>query len=149
MSRLTNHFDYCEYSECGFYNKELAKENKCGFFNISRGTCHSRSIYNKLVEYEDLEEQELLIKLPCKIGTMVYMIDIIYECKYDYLDCPMEYPLDKYKCERDYECSYEIEKLVARPIGFKLDMVDNFGKTVFLTKEEAKEELKRRNDFNE
>lgn len=145
MSRLTNHFDYCEYSECGFYNKELAKKNKCRFFNISRDTCHSRSIYNKLAEYEDLEEQELLIKLPCKIGTMVYMIDTIYECKYDdYYNCPMDIAF-KYKCECDYGCEHEIKKLVTRPISFKLDMVDNFGKTVFLIKEETEEELKKLN----
>lgn len=149
MSRLTNHFDYCELFECKGYDEEFAKENMCKYLNTSRDKCLDRNIYNKLVEYEDLEEKGMLLKLPCKIGDTVYVIDTIYDCKYDYLDCPMEYPLDKYKCERDYECSYEIEKLVARPISFKLDMVDNFGKTVFLTKEEAEEELKRRNDCNE
>ena len=54
MSRLTNHFDYCEFSDCGFFNKELAEENKCKFFNVSRDNCYYKSINNKLAEYEDL-----------------------------------------------------------------------------------------------
>lgn len=147
MSRLTNHFDYCELFECKGYDEEFAKENMCKYLNTSRDKCLDRSIYNKLVEYEDLEEQGLLIKLPCKIGTIVYMIDTIYECKHDY-NCPLDL-LDKCKCECGRDCEYEYEEFIARPISFKLDMVDNFGKTVFLTKEEAEEELKRRNDCNE
>ena len=31
-------------------------------------------IYLKLAEYEDLEEQGLLLKLPCKVGDTVYSI---------------------------------------------------------------------------
>lgn len=40
---------------------------------------------NKLSEYEDAEEQGLLIKLPCKLGTKVYSIEDskIYEIYYD------------------------------------------------------------------
>lgn len=30
---------------------------------------------NKLAEYEDLEEQGLLVRLPCKIGDTLYCID--------------------------------------------------------------------------
>ena len=29
---------------------------------------------HKLVEYDDLEEQGLLLRLPCKVGTSVYMV---------------------------------------------------------------------------
>lgn len=30
------------------------------------------AVYRKLKDYEDLEEQGRLVKLPCKIGTKVY-----------------------------------------------------------------------------
>ena len=141
MSRLTKYCEYCVDSECIWYDKELAKDNKCEC-NKSRDNCHDRSIYNKLREYEDLEEQGLLLKLPCKIGDTVYVIDTIYECDNDYMDCIMEFP-DVYQCERGFVCEYEHEKLVVRPKSFDFKMLDNFNKTVFLTKEEAEQELKR------
>lgn len=141
MSRLTNHFDYCECFECKGYDEEFAKENMCKYLNTSRDKCLDRNIYNKLVEYEDLEEQGLLLKLPCKIGNTVYVIDTIYECKYDYLDCPNNYGCEVYK--ELSGCEYEYEKLVVRPKSLKFEMLKDFNKTVFLTKEEAEQELKR------
>ena len=78
MSRLTNHFDYCELFECKGYDEEFAKENMCKYLNTSRDKCLDRSIYNKLVEYEDLEEQGLLLKLPCKIGDYIYVLEDVY-----------------------------------------------------------------------
>lgn len=39
-------------------------------------------VYKKLKEYEDLEEQGLLIRLPCKIGDKIYYI---------YMDCPSDF----------------------------------------------------------
>lgn len=101
-------------------------------------------IYLKLAEYEDLEEQGLLLKLPCKVGTTVYVIDTIYECDNDYMDCIMEFP-DRYQCERGFKCEYEHEKIVVIPESFDFKMLDNFNKTVFLTKEEAEEKLKELN----
>ena len=36
--------------------------------------CHcSDAIVNKLGEYEDAEEQGLLVRLPCKVGDRIYM----------------------------------------------------------------------------
>lgn len=101
-------------------------------------------ILQELKEYRDLEEQGLLLKLPCKVGTTVYVIDTIYECDNDYMDCIMEFP-DRYQCERGFKCEYEHEKLVVRPESFDFKMLDNFNKTVFLTKEEAEEKLKELN----
>ena len=86
----------------------------------------SRDIINhlaeKLCEYEDLEEQGRLVKLPCKVGDTVYKADKVRE------------KIKQYKV-----------------IHFETDRVDfdnydscflsQFGKTVFLTKEEAEAEL--------
>ena len=110
--------------------------------------CIVPKLYKHLAEYEDLEEQGLLLKLPCKVGTTVYVIYTIYECDNDYMDCIMEFP-DRYQCERGFKCEYEHEKLVVRPESFDFKMLDNFNKTVFLTKEEAEKALKRLEKDNE
>ena len=36
---------------------------------------------NKLAEYEDLEEQGLLLRLPCKVGDTVYIITKVFNGK--------------------------------------------------------------------
>ena len=104
--------------------------------------CWQMDYVKQSAEYKYLEEQGLLLKLPCQVGDTVWVIDTIYECDNDYMDCIMEFP-DTYQCEREFKCEYEHEKLVVRPKSFDFKMLDNFNKTVFLTKEEAEQELKR------
>ena len=116
----------------------------CNNIDMNCEKCAIQKAFDKLAEYEDLEEQGLFLKLPCKVGTTVYVIDNIYECDNDYMDCIMEFP-DMYQCERGFKCEYEHEKLVVRPESFDFKMLDNFNKTVFLTKEEAEEKLKELN----
>ena len=84
---------------------------------------------DKLAEYEDLEEQGKLLKLPCAVGDTVYYLDRF--CSGTSLDCPRRpcEPCDYYKLE-----IYE-EK-------FKLNDINDFGKTVFLTRESAESALK-------
>ena len=116
----------------------------CNNIDMNCEKCAIQKAFDKLAEYEDLEEQGLFLKLPCKVGTTVYVIDTIYECDNDYMDCIMEFP-DRYQCERGFKCEYEHEKLVVRPESFDFKMLDNFNKIVFLTKEEAEEKLKELN----
>lgn len=40
-----------------------------------KGYVNETDIIDKLAEYEDLEEQNRLIKLPCAVGDMIYVID--------------------------------------------------------------------------
>ena len=68
--------------------------------------------------YRDLDEQGLLLQLPCKVGSTVYKI-INQRDNYD-------------------DTVYQI---VSATI-FELSMIDKIGKTVFLTKEEAEQKLK-------
>lgn len=88
----------------------------------------------KLKQYEDLEEQGLLVKLPCKVG------DIVYQITRDFIS---EYQIRNFKCYDngnifiDWKCIKGIYKNV---MGFH---IDDIGKKVFLTKEAAEEELKR------
>ena len=80
---------------------------------------------NKLREYEDAEEQGLLLRLPCKVGSTVYYIDDyeIYSDKVDSINIRKEN-------EEYIFC-----------IAFMDYRADDFGKTVFLTREEAEAKL--------
>lgn len=67
----------------------------------------------KLADYEDLEAQGLLVRLPCKVGTEVYYI----------LGIPNKTP-----------CA--IDKCV-----FELSDIDKIGESLFLTHKEAEKKL--------
>lgn len=77
-----------------------------------------KKIVAKLGEYEDLEEQGLLLRLPCKVGDIVYKI-VNQRDNYDDI----------------------VYQIVSAAI-FELSMIDKIGKTVFLTKAEAEQKLK-------
>ena len=92
-------------------------------------------IVEKLKEYEDLEEQGKLIKLPCAVGDTVYCVDPY--CKGNNWQCNYR----PYHCKN---CSLKQNSVNRRK--FSLDMVGKFGKTVFLTEEEAKTALKKESE---
>lgn len=84
-----------------------------------------------LKNYEDLEEQGRLIKLPCKVGDTVYEITGATTRGYDW----------KYLT---YEKAYVHETV------FNLGRLNDIGKTVFLTKSAAEAKLKElRGEENE
>lgn len=94
----------------------------------------------KLAEYEDLEEQGLLVRLPIKIGDMVWDNDfghpVSYEIKafsYGYCDSYVE-PNIEDEIIFYYE-NYNGSMTGAFPMS-------EIGKTVFLTREEAEKKLK-------
>ena len=72
-----------------------------------------RAVLKKLAAYEDLEEQGLLVRLPCKVGTEVYYI----------LGIPNKMPCTIDKCV------------------FELSDIDKIGESLFLTREEAEKKL--------
>lgn len=89
--------------------------------------------------YEDLEEQGLLVRLLCKVEDTVYVLE-----------------------ENNYYTVMQVNKIEIKPtlygdICYHLEPVrhrghlcryfeDDFGKTVFLTPEEAEEALKKMNE---
>ena len=95
-------------------------------------TCNECGIYQaiqKLAEYEDLEEQGLLLRLPCPIGTIVYNTT--------WWDDVQE------KVKVDGKTFYRtVHKHKVSKSTFSLVDIYNFGKTVFLTKAEAEQKLK-------
>lgn len=92
---------------------------------------------NKWQEYKDLEEQGLLVRLPCKVGDTVYTVSYRYECTRNY-DCKV---FQKWKCEDNIPCEYEKKEYFVKKSQFCLTMLNSLGKTVFLTREEAEKAL--------
>ena len=95
----------------------------------------------ELIKYRELEAQERLVKLPCKIGGKVYIPRCIEECKYDF-ECPFEDNEEWNKCSNDEPCenAYKVCKIVEP--AFELKMLANIGTRIFLTREEAEAKLK-------
>lgn len=86
--------------------KHLVSQNK--------GIKYAIAIVNQLAEeYNDAEEQGLLLRLPCKVG------DTVYSVVKDGLQI--------------FELKFSLDFYVRRK--------DDFGKTIFLTKEEAEQAL--------
>ena len=83
----------------------------------------------RLCEYEDLEEQGLLLRLPCKVGTTVY--------KTTWWDDVTE----TVKVGGKTFCRTVHKHKVSKSTFSLLDIYD-FGKTVFLTQAEAEQKLK-------
>lgn len=86
-------------------------------------------VYFRLKEYEDLEEQGRLVKLPCKIGDEVYNTT--------WWDDVQEKVVVKGKAYCRTVHKHKVTKST-----FTCFDINNFGKTVFLTKEEAEAKLK-------
>lgn len=106
-----------------------------GLIRPSYSDYSTRRIIEKLAEYEDLEEQGLLLRLPCKVGDTVYSLDRFCGGS---LDCPSR------PCK---ECpDYQLEIYEGK---FALKDIPEFGKTIFLTQEEAEQKLKEIGGENE
>ena len=125
MERLTdksivgNYF----YPKCFEKCDGLGASSKCDNCEIMTSICE------KLGKYDDLEEQSRLVKLPCKIGTEVYDIT--------WWDNVQEKVVIKGKSYYRTVYKHKVTKL-----PFTCSNIDDFGKTVFLTKSEAEQKLK-------
>ena len=77
--------------------------------------------YKKLAAYEDAEEQGLLLRLPCKVGDSVY--------RFWYADGK----------------AYKVQTQVIRTLANLVAIMESgeFGKSVFLSLEEAEAKLKK------
>ena len=90
------------------------------------------NVMKKLAEYEDAEEQGMLLRLPCKVGDVVYTVSSYMEC------CREECKWVEEECDEccDYQRVYFVKET-----KFQIQQIAVFGKTVFLTKEEAEQAL--------
>ena len=92
----------------------------------------------KLYEYEHMEEEGLILKLPCKVGDTIYLIKGKKHAEIEELKV-MKFV---YSNELDIMFSDEIYE-----VG--LISIKEIGKSVFLTEEEAEKALQRLEKENE
>ena len=94
----------------------------------------------QLKAYEDAEEQGLLLRLPCKVGDTVYLINhSICENR----KIPLECIIDEFTFDKDNRCYAVLNGAMSFYAlhRFKAVDIEKFGLTVFLTKEEAEQKL--------
>lgn len=92
------------------------------------------AVYRKLKDYEDAEEQGLLLLLPCKIEDIVYCIEDkqVWCCT-----------IEKISISKNNGTWIEISFPEEMPNLASMEFYpDEIGKTVFLTREEAEAKLK-------
>lgn len=91
------------------------------------------SVAEKLADYEDLEEQGRLLKLPCKVGNTLY-VKLASYCEEKYAEAKV----------RDFthfiSCGFCVV-VTSKHFDKQNIPFTEFGKTVFLTKSEAEERL--------
>ena len=127
MERLT--VDYGRKFSPFRYAMNDGSDSEIGYFKNYDAFYSHMLMVQKLGEYEDLEEQGLLIRLPCPIGTKVYNTT--------WWDDVTE------KVKVDGKTFYRtVHKHKVSKSKFSLLDICDFGKTVFLTKEEAEQKLK-------
>ena len=90
-----------------------------------------KSLKSKLKNYKDLEKQGLLLRLPVKVGDTVYAIRYGEENDFIVVETKI------------IEIRQNVNGIFFEPlISRKAYKIDDFGKEVFLTKEEAEQKLK-------
>lgn len=125
MERLTEKIS--EYIQCN--------NNECRLGYCDRECEHYKRMVNKLAEYEDAEEQGLLLRFPCKVGDTVWYVDD------DDDNYPLEFLITKIEVEEHKYLRYHaIEKDNYEKIGF---IKESIGKTIFLTREKAEKALEQ------
>ena len=129
MERLTDYSDdECTYI-IGVGNKtceEFCKNAVDGCKN-----CYIQQVFKKLADYEDLEEQGLLVRLPCKVGDTVYVPtrNFVSELRITMVSVNMHGTYFSWMLNSGIYPNLD---------GFS---VNKLGKTVFLTREEAEKKL--------
>lgn len=94
-----------------------------------------QELREKLSRYEQAEQEGRLVELPCKIGTPAF---------WQHMDCEQPYKPENCidhegSCDK---CPHRVPTAI--PIEFNYQDIPRFGKTVFLTREEAENALKER-----
>ena len=110
-------------------------------------------VAEKLKNYEDAEEQGLILRLPCKAGDTVYLIDRDENNKFKVYDGKWE-RVSLVQTSKDvsfnlcgvisydiYDCFYDDGRIMKHRMYVGQEHT-KIGKVVFLTKEEAEAKLK-------
>lgn len=143
MERLTFGGNFCDIAMC--------RENSCPY----DGSCTQRKVWERLKEYEDAEQDGRLVALPCKFSDKLYVVGekriircdicemylddkkgpeclVSFDCDNDCDGCPFN------NWKQDYSGEWSCDGEYGQSVVFGSD----FGKTVFLIREEAEAALK-------
>ena len=93
-------------------------------------------VAEKLATYEDLEEQGLLVRLPCKVGDTVYRVNA--GAKQPII--PMTVSEIHFLCYKN-ERAVRFDAIGKEDMGESCYRLEDIGRIVFLTREEAKKKL--------
>ena len=110
------------------YGKKLLAKTKFS------GDFGSANVLNRLAEYEDLEEQGLLLRLPCKVGSTLYQPISNQINEYYVIGLCFDITRNEFIYEVAYQIGLQWYKTTCD--------FDCINKTVFLTKAEAEQKLK-------
>lgn len=132
MERLT------KITEIGnAYFPKCFEEPCCGMGKCIDNNCNLvNEVCKKLAEYEQLEEQGLLVRLPCKVGDTVYRVN-----------AGAKQPIIPMTVSEIHFLCYKNERVVRFDAIGKEDMgesryrLEDIGRIVFLTNEEAEKKL--------
>ena len=95
----------------------------------------------KLAEYEDLEEQALLMRLPCKVGDTVWELCLCDDGNYRIFPMIVK-TISEYGTLKQVKKGITIWNIYAESdYTYMYKSFADFGKTVFSTKEEAEKKL--------
>lgn len=128
MERLTKRIDLGD----GKYTVDFSNERCVEFLGDHKAGV--RALFERLADYEDAEEQGLLIRLPCKPTKTLYEIEC--DCELSECYCRNE------TCTKCQFGHWHIEPII---LGTKSQIVlhmKEFDKTIFLTREKAEATLK-------
>ena len=90
----------------------------------------------KLATYEELEEQGLLVRLPCKVGDTVYRVNA--GAKQPII--PMTVSEIHFLCYKN-ERAVRFDAIGKEDMGESCYRLEDIGRIVFLTREEAEKKL--------
>ena len=93
-------------------------------------------VAEKLATYEDLEEQGLLVRLPCKVGDTVYRVNA--GAKQPII--PMTVSEIHFLCCKN-ERAVRFDAIGKEDMGESCYRLEDIGRIVFLTHEEAEKKL--------
>lgn len=123
MDRLTFEGNFCDIAKC------LVVPGCCG------GTCSPRKVWERLKKYEDAEEQGRLVALPCGINDTAWYAD-------EDADRVLMGYVSSYQILSDGAIYFEFTNVESDVEWVSVELpVEDFGKAVFLTQEEAEAAL--------
>lgn len=121
------------------YNNSPGFICSCYCDNCSKGTgdCDRlKAMVNRLAKFEDLEEQGLLVRLPCEVGDTIYRVNA--GAKQPII--PMTVSEIHFLCYKN-ERAVRFDAIGKEDMGESCYRLEDIGRIVLLTREEAEKKL--------